>query len=253
MCIVQSARMDWQGVDSRHWEYTTSALNVYWKRQNVLFWPRRRSCRTIAVIKIRSPQDDRVTPRLYSNQDVGWYHRLQASLTISCSLDITNCTSASSSAIQMTTVQDFPTIIESVDSVLLLATLHRLSTPQFLAPVIVHAAATARRRLVIVLFSRFFNKGTPHSHLDQGYLASQAISHTGKWRAVQEILTYVYVQATKVAQNMEKVLMDVDVLLKGMNEDVDESLGAGMEILFRVSGGAWTLKSLQGSTDPWLF
>lgn len=163
-----------------------------------------------------------------------------ASLTIPCSLALTNQFSVPSSTIPMTSLQEFPAITESVDNVLLLATLHRLSTPQFLAPVIIHAAATARRRLVIVLFSRFFNKGTPHSHLDQGYLASQAISHTGKWRAVQEILTYVYVQATKVAQNMRKVLMDVDVLLKGMNEDIDESLGAGMEILFRVSGGAWT-------------
>ncbi|KAF5358168.1 hypothetical protein D9756_001334 [Leucocoprinus leucothites] len=136
----------------------------------------------------------------------------------------------------MTNIQDFPTSSESVDRALLLATLPRLSTPHFLVPAIVHAAATTRKRLVIVLFSRFFNKGTPHSNLDQGYLASQAASHTGRWKAVQEILTYVYVQATKVAQNMGKVLMEVDVLLKGMNEDVDESLGIGMEILFRVSG-----------------
>ncbi|KXN91498.1 Phosphopantetheine adenylyltransferase [Leucoagaricus sp. SymC.cos] len=138
----------------------------------------------------------------------------------------------------MTNTQDFPTTHESVDRALLLATLPRLSTPQFLVPVIAHATSSTRKRLVIVLFSRFFNKGALNSHLDQGYLASQAISHTGGWRAVQEIITYVYVQATKVAQNMGKVLMDVDVLLKGMNEEVDESLGTGMEILFRVSGDA---------------
>jgi pantetheine-phosphate adenylyltransferase len=143
----------------------------------------------------------------------------------------------------MTNGQDFPTSSESVDRALLLATLPRLSTPQFLAPAIAHATSTTRKRLVIVLFSRFFNKRTSHSHLDQGYLASQAISHTGRWKAVQEILTYVYVQATKVAQGMGKVLMDVDVLMKGMNEDVDESLGAGVEILFRVSGGAWSYSS----------
>lgn len=138
----------------------------------------------------------------------------------------------------MADVQNLLTSSESVDRALLLATLPRLSTPQFLAPVIAHATSMTRKRLVIVLFSRFFNTGTPHSHLDQGYPASQAISHTGRWKAVQEILTYVYVQATKVAQNMGKVLMDVDILLKGMNEDVDENLGTDMEILFRVSGGA---------------
>ncbi|KAJ3576659.1 hypothetical protein NP233_g301 [Leucocoprinus birnbaumii] len=161
---------------------------------------------------------------------------------IAISLALTNQVQAlffkafSDSTVPMANTQDFPTSSESVDRALLLATLPRLSTPQFLAPIIVHAATTARKRLVIVLFSRFFNTGTPHSNLDQGYLASQAISHTGRWKAVQEILTYVYVQATMVAQNMGKVLMDVDVLLKGMNEDVDESLSKGMEILFRVSG-----------------
>ncbi|KAF9448022.1 Nucleotidylyl transferase [Macrolepiota fuliginosa MF-IS2] len=139
-----------------------------------------------------------------------------------------------------TDVSLFPDFPESllVDNALLLATLPSLSTPQFLVPVITHATSTTRKRLVIVLFSRFFNTETPHSHLDQGYLASQAISHTDRWRAVQEILTYVYVQATKVAQDMGKVLMEIDVLLKGMNEDVDENLGVGMEIGFRVSGDA---------------
>lgn len=143
----------------------------------------------------------------------------------------------------MNSSQDFPTSPELVDRALLLATLPRLSTPQFLAPIISHATSTTRKRLVIILFSRFFNKEALHSHLDQGYLASQAISHAGKWRAVQEILTYVYVQATKVAQDLGKVLMEVDVLLKGVNEDMDENLGAGIEMVFRVSGGEYGISS----------
>lgn len=143
----------------------------------------------------------------------------------------------------MNNSQDFPTSPELVDRALLLATLPRLSTPQFLAPIISHATSTTRKRLVIILFSRFFNKEALHSHLDQGYLASQAISHAGKWRAVQEILTYVYVQATKVAQDLGKVLMEVDVLLKGVNEDMDENLGAGIEMVFRVSGGEYGISS----------
>ena len=48
----------------------------------------------------------------------------------------------------------------------------------------------------------------------------------------------MYVQATKVAQDMGKVLMEVDVLLKGMDEDVQEELGIGMDIAFRVTGSA---------------
>lgn len=137
----------------------------------------------------------------------------------------------------MNNTQDFPTSPELVDRALLLATIPRLSTPQFLAPVITHAVTTTRKRLVIVLFSRFFNNETPHSHLDQGYLASQAVSHTETWKVVQEILSYVYVQSTKVAQDLGRVLMDIDILLKGMNEDVDESIGVGMDMVFRVSGG----------------
>lgn len=137
----------------------------------------------------------------------------------------------------MNNLQDFPTSPELVDRALLLATIPNLSTPQFLAPAIIHAASTTRKRLVIVLFSRFFNKEAPYSHLDQGYLASQAVSHTETWKLVQEILSYVYVQSTRVAQDLGKVLMDIDVLLKGTNEDVDESIGTGVDIVFRVGGG----------------
>jgi len=133
---------------------------------------------------------------------------------------------------------DFPASPELVDRALLLATLPRLSTPQFLTPAITHAISATRKQLVIVLFSRFFNKVTPHSNFDQGYLASQAISHTENWKIVQSILTYVYVQATKVAQDLGRVLMDVDVLLKGTHEDLDDNLGMGMEIVFRIGGDA---------------
>jgi pantetheine-phosphate adenylyltransferase len=141
----------------------------------------------------------------------------------------------------MASPNDFPSSLELVDNALLLATLPRLSTPHFLAPVISHATSTTRKRLVIILFSRFFNKEAPHSHLDQGYPASQAISHAGKWRVVQEILTYVYVQATKVAQDLGKVLMDIDVLFKGVNDDLDEAFGTGMEMVFRASGGGYAI------------
>lgn len=137
----------------------------------------------------------------------------------------------------MASSNDFPDSPELVDNALLLATLPRLSTPKFLAPVISHATSTTRKRLVIILFSRFFNKEAPHSHLDQGYPASQAISHAGSWRIVQEVLTYVYVQATKVAQDLGKVLMDIDVLFKGFNDDLHDTLGIGMEMVFRITGG----------------
>ena len=48
---------------------------------------------------------------------------------------------------------------------------------------------------------------------------------------------HVYVQATKMSQEIDNVLMDVDVMLKGLNEDLDSSLGNDMDICFRVTGG----------------
>jgi hypothetical protein len=65
-----------------------------------------------------------------------------------------------------------------------------------LASVIQHATRSTRDRLVILLFSPHFD------------------NHR-KWHDVQKLLTWVYVQSTAVAQDMGKVLMEVDVLLQG--------------------------------------
>ncbi|KAJ3984627.1 Nucleotidylyl transferase [Lentinula detonsa] len=109
-------------------------------------------------------------------------------------------------------------------SVLLLASLPSLSTPNSLVPVIVSAANAASGRLRIVLFSRLFDP--------------DAISHTRNWDNVQRLLTYIYVQATKTAQDMDNPLLQVDVLLKGMSmqETLPEDIGEGCEVVYRVSG-----------------
>jgi len=138
----------------------------------------------------------------------------------------------------MATSSPFPTSPESVDNGVLLATIPNLSTPHFLDSVVTAAAIQTRHRLVIVLFSRHFNT----SHRLRGGIDSvlgdaQTLSHTDTWDSVQRILTFVYVHATKAAQALDKVLMDVDVLLKGLDEDLDPHLGDGMDIVFRVSGG----------------
>ncbi|EAU88686.2 pantetheine-phosphate adenylyltransferase [Coprinopsis cinerea okayama7 len=79
------------------------------------------------------------------------------------------------------------------------------------------------------------------------YPEKQAISHTDEtnFNAVQRLLTFVYVQATKTAQEHGKILMDIVVLLKGFNEDLfnDTSFVEGVgkpEIVFRVSGAPKT-------------
>src|SRR6266852_3798347 len=105
---------------------------------------------------------------------------------------------------------------------LLLATLNDLSTPCFLAPAVAGAARCVRDRLVVILFSRLFNTGRrPRSPLS-GHRenakrnpsvdssrsnSSTGVSHTGCWDDIQRLLTYVYVQATTVAQELDKVLL----------------------------------------------
>jgi len=62
----------------------------------------------------------------------------------------------------------------------------------------------------------------------------------------------VYVQTTKVAQDLDKVLLEVDVLLKGFDEDINDELGAGMEVVFRIEGGMFfcSLPSLCAILSP---
>ncbi|KAF9014089.1 Nucleotidylyl transferase [Cyathus striatus] len=123
--------------------------------------------------------------------------------------------------------------IPGVDCALLLASLPNLSAPHFLTPIITHAAVHTRSRLVIILFSRFFS--VPRS-ASLAPSTPAEISHTEWWDNVQRLLTFVYVTTTRVAQEHGKILMDVDVLLKGLNEDLDDRLGVGMDLVYRVSG-----------------
>ncbi|KAF5389938.1 hypothetical protein D9757_003656 [Collybiopsis confluens] len=113
---------------------------------------------------------------------------------------------------------------ETKSTVLLLASLPSLARPDFLAHTITIAAREAQQCLRIVLFSRLFDAG--------------AISHAGNFSTVQGLLTYVYVQAAQVAQDMAKMLLQIDVFLKGINETdaLPDEIGNGCRIVFRVSG-----------------
>jgi len=133
----------------------------------------------------------------------------------------------------------YPTSSETVDNALLLASLSTLSVPLVLSPAITRAATATRSRLVIILFSRFFNRSPGATDVNDHHVdlpASHGISHTRHWDAVHQLLMFVYMHAFKTAQEMDKVLMDVDVLLRGLDEDIPEELGNGMDVVFRVSG-----------------
>jgi len=46
------------------------------------------------------------------------------------------------------------------------------------------------------------------------------------------------VQATAVAQELDKVLLQVDVLLRGFDEDLCDDFGKDFEVVIRIEGGA---------------
>ncbi|KZT26556.1 Nucleotidylyl transferase [Neolentinus lepideus HHB14362 ss-1] len=110
-----------------------------------------------------------------------------------------------------------------LDRALLLAHLESFEVAHALGLAISHITARTRTRLLIVLVSELFN-------------ADKGISPTAAWDDVQRLLTYVYVQATRIAQEHDRVLMDVDVLLKGTADKLSEGLGDGMQRLFRIAG-----------------
>lgn len=98
---------------------------------------------------------------------------------------------------------------------------HHLSTPISLA------ASKTLNQLRIILVSPLFDSPV------EGPSRTRGVSHTEQWDEVQRLLTYVYVQATKVAQELGRVLMDIDVLLQGEKEPIPDFLGAEAERIFR--------------------
>jgi hypothetical protein len=109
----------------------------------------------------------------------------------------------------------------SVKTALLLASVPSLAAPHYLAPVITSAATEAQDRLVIILFSRLFNE------------------RGDRWDDVHLLLTFVYVQATKVAQDLGKMLLSVDVLVRGMDSASSIPDLDGVDKVFRVRGGMY--------------
>lgn len=107
---------------------------------------------------------------------------------------------------------------QSADNSIVLAPIYDLSTPRHLAEIISRAARQTRKRLIVILVSDIFD---PH-----------IVSHTETWDNVQSLLTFVYVQAMKEAQALDRILMDVDVLLKGTQEQLPHELINGVDIIY---------------------
>jgi len=112
---------------------------------------------------------------------------------------------------------------------ILIATLDDLSIPHHLAGVIGSATQWTHKHLTIIFLSKLFDRPSSTSESQES-----SISHTQRWNEVQSLLTFVYVQATRVAQQLDRVLMEVDVLLKGTDETLPDDLADGADILYRV-------------------
>lgn len=89
--------------------------------------------------------------------------------------------------------------------------------------VVATAAHRTTERLLIILCSELLN-------------ASEEYSHTEYWEEVQALLASVYVETSHIAQEADRVLLDVDVLLRGLDEDIYVE-DIGWERTFLIAGG----------------
>lgn len=123
-------------------------------------------------------------------------------------------------------------------AVLLTAIPDILSPPTYLVSAITTAVKSTAHRLCIVLVSPYFEdpSSVPSSLAEEQVTHFRShpppISHTERWDSIQRLLTYVYVEATKIAQDMNKVLMDIDVLLKGTAADLPEEAFVDAEVVY---------------------
>lgn len=101
----------------------------------------------------------------------------------------------------------------SIDhSILLLSlpTAKHLHSPSFLSEAIVGAAAQTQKSLLVIVFSPLFS-------LDTKVTESIANAPVHSWKSVQNLLTFIYVEAAREAQSADNMLLSVDVIL--LNSD----------------------------------
>lgn len=89
-----------------------------------------------------------------------------------------------------------------------------------------NATRSTKDRLVIILYSpAFSNKGPPKAN----------------WLEIQRLLTWTYVESTAVAQDMDKVLLDTDVLLRSPHTPATEGTAEDEELV-KTAGALYVFK-----------
>lgn len=114
--------------------------------------------------------------------------------------------------------------MSSIKRTILFAHLHDISVPHHLGPAIASVTAATTEALVIVLISQLFRT------------VESTSNRAKQWDHIQRLLTYVYVKATKAAQDLGKVLLDISVVLKDPSESFPNNFGNNMNMCFRIQG-----------------
>lgn len=116
--------------------------------------------------------------------------------------------------------------MSGIKRTVLLAHLQDIDVPHHLGPAIVSVTTATAEALVIVLVSQLF------------HTSESTLNRVQQWDRVQSLLTYVYVKATKAAQDLGKVLLDISVVLKDPSQSFPNNFWNGVDICFRIQGGA---------------
>lgn len=114
--------------------------------------------------------------------------------------------------------------MSSIKRTVLFAHLHDIAAPHHLGSAIASVTAATTEALVIVLVSQLFRT------------AESTSNRVKQWDNVQRLLTYVYVKATKAAQDLGKVLLDISIMLKDPSESFPSNFGNSMDMCFRIQG-----------------
>lgn len=112
---------------------------------------------------------------------------------------------------------------EGSQHALLYAELEDLSIPHHLAEPISSAAERTHKHLTIALQPRVLDA-----------TGNSDFSYTKSWNELQSLLTFVYVQATKVAQSLDRVLMDINVLFLEAHQTLADEIGDGVDTLYLI-------------------
>lgn len=101
------------------------------------------------------------------------------------------------------------TRVMSIDNAVLLLSLptsKHLRSPAFLSEAILEAVTQTQKSLLVIVFSPLFSADPT----DSESLLNAPVHH---WKTIQNLLTFIYVEAAREAQRLDNILLSVDIVL----------------------------------------